>query len=115
METPASGKGDALQLMLLRSDELHSSLLSRVQGYPFRPIARAEAAFAMCSISLEHAASLRLLVASGHNTSAIGLVRLQFESLTRAMWLFYVADEMAVQKLMAPLTPGNEKVAKNLP
>lgn len=69
----------------------------------------------MCSVSLEHATSLRVLMASGLPTSAVGLMRLQFEALTRAMWLLYAASDSAISKLMVPLTVESEQAAKNLP
>jgi len=31
-------------------------------------------------------------------------MRLQFEALTRAIWLQYAASDMAIEKLGAPLT-----------
>jgi hypothetical protein len=42
-------------------------------------------------------------------------MRLQFEALTRAMWLQYAASDLAIEKLSAPLTIESEKAAKNLP
>ena len=43
------------------------------------------------------------------------LMRLQFEALTRAMWLIYAANDGAIAKLLAPLTTESEQAAKNLP
>jgi hypothetical protein len=111
----ARNADDALRLMLHRSDELHEALLGRVKGSPSDPSPRGEAAFLMCSVSLEHAVGVRVLVANRCYTAAIGLMRLQFESLTRAMWLLYVAREAAIAKLTVPLTPSGEQSAKNLP
>lgn len=50
----------------------------------------------MCSVALEHGMSLRALMAMGLPTSAVGLMRLQFEALTRAMWLQYAASDLAI-------------------
>lgn len=69
----------------------------------------------MCSVALEHAVSLRALMTLGLPTSAVSLMRLQFEALTRAMWLIYAANDGAIAKLMAPLTTESEQAAKNLP
>nr|WP_223302634.1 hypothetical protein [Halotalea alkalilenta] len=56
-----------------------------------------------------------LLMALGMPTSAVGLMRLQFKALTRAMWLIYAAPETAIEKRSAPLTREAEQAAKNLP
>lgn len=48
-------------------------------------------------------------------TSAVSLMRLQFEALTRAMWLIYAASDAAIAKLSAPLSLEAEQGAKNLP
>jgi hypothetical protein len=76
---------------------------------------RDKAVAGFCAVSLEHAAGLRTLVAGGYHTSAISLMRLQFEALARAMWLLYVANDAAIARLTAPLTRDNEQAAKNLP
>lgn len=106
---------DPLEVMLRRSDELHEALLHLLDGVAFDPSPRGEAAFGMCSVALEHGLSLRALMAMGLPTSAVGLMRLQFEALTRAMWLQYAASDQAIQKLTAPLTNQTELAAKNLP
>ena len=69
----------------------------------------------MCSVSLEHAESFKILLASRNFTSAIGLLRLQFECLVRGMWILYVATDCAVSKLTAELNEKNQKRADNLP
>lgn len=106
---------DTMQQMMLRSDELHEALLSLLDEADFDPAPRGQAALGMCSISLEHAASLRLLMANGLAISAVGLKRMQFEALTRAMWLLYAAPDTAIAKLAAPLTPEGEQAARSLP
>ena len=106
---------DPLEVMLRRSDELHEALLHLLDGVAFNPSPRGEAAFGMCSVALEHGLSLRGMMAMGLPTSAVGLMRLQFEALTRAMWLQYAANDLAIEKLTAPLTPESELAAKNLP
>jgi len=69
----------------------------------------------MCSVSLEHAESFKILLASRNFTSAIGLLRLQFESLVRGMWVLYAASETALSKLTAELSEERQKRANNLP
>lgn len=48
-------------------------------------------------------------------TTAIGVARMQFEALCRAMWLLYAALDAEVAVATALLTPEAEKEAKNLP
>jgi len=69
----------------------------------------------MCSVAFEHAESLKILLASHNFTSAIGILRLQFESLVRAMWVFYIASDIAISKLTAELNDNNAKRAGKLP
>lgn len=69
----------------------------------------------MCSVALEHAESFKILLASRNFTSAIGLLRLQFECLVRGMWVLYAATDIAVGKLTAELNEDNQKRADCLP
>jgi hypothetical protein len=115
MENADQITNDPLERMLRRSDELHERLLALLDDAEFDGSPRGEAAFGMCFVALEHGTALRTLIALGLPTSAVSLMRLQFEALTRAMWLMYAASEQAIRKLLAPLTLESEKAAKSLP
>jgi hypothetical protein len=106
---------DPLERMLRRSDDLHERLLALLDDAEFDGSLRGEAAFGMCFVALEHGTALRAVMALGLPTSAVSLMRLQFEALTRAMWLIYAASDQAIAKLLAPLTQESEQAAKNLP
>jgi hypothetical protein len=106
---------DPLDTILRRSDDLHQELARRVPDDSIEESDRFNATLGMCSVSLEHAHGLRALIANGCPTSAISLLRLQFESLTRAMWILYVAQDTEIKRLTGPLTPTEEQAAKNLP
>jgi len=69
----------------------------------------------MCSVAFEHAESVKMLIASGNFTSAIGLVRLQYEALVRGTWLLYAAPDSAVSKLLVELSHDNAPRNENLP
>tara|TARA_R110001583_G_scaffold172997_1_gene326805 strand:- start:181 stop:705 length:525 start_codon:yes stop_codon:yes gene_type:complete len=69
----------------------------------------------MCSVSLEHAESFKILLSSRNFTSAISLLRLQFECLVRGIWVLYAASETALIKLTAELNKESQKVANKLP
>jgi hypothetical protein len=106
---------EALERMLHRSDALHARVLSLLGDAPFDGSPRGEAAFGMCFLALEHATALRTLMALRQPTSAVSLLRLQFEALVRALWVIYAASDTAVAKLLAPLTQESAQAAKNLP
>lgn len=69
----------------------------------------------LCGVAFEHAESVKILLASGNFTSATGLLRLQYEALVRAMWVFYAASDRIVSKMMSDLTTESARVANNLP
>ncbi|MCY1294975.1 hypothetical protein D9M68_407310 [compost metagenome] len=56
-----------------------------------------------------------MLVAAGQYTSAAALLRLQFESLVRALWLQYVASDDDVQLVVNELTDDSAKEASRQP
>lgn len=105
----------ALDQMMKRSDELYVAIIDLLNDVPVYPGERNEAAMVACGIAFEHALGLRVLLESGCPTSSVSMLRLQFEALTRAMWLLYAASDLAVEKLTAPLTLETEKVANKLP
>lgn len=101
--------------LLKRSAELESKLLKFLVPKPYYDTERIISSRIMSSIAFEHAESARMLIATGNFTSAIALVRLQYEALVRAMWLFYSATDQAVSKLMCELTSESASKANNLP
>lgn len=101
--------------MLKRSAELEKVLTDLLKITYLDNSARAESSNIMCSVSFEHAESAKILLATRNFTSALGLLRMQYESLVRAMWLYYAASDIAVSKLMASLTNESAKRANKLP
>ncbi len=69
----------------------------------------------LCGVVFEHAESVKILLASENFTSATGLVRLQYEALVRALWIFHAASDLVVGKMMSELTAESARVANNLP
>lgn len=106
---------DSLAKLLDRSELLLETILGNLDDAEFDSTSRGESIFRMCSVSLEHGASIRILVASTHPASIVGLLRMQFEAQTRAMWLLYAASDAAVSKLAAPLNARSQQAAKSLP
>lgn len=105
----------SLEYILQRSNELDEAISSLLNSGTFVSSERCTATLTMCDISQEHAHSFRLLTAVGNLTSAVSLMRLQFEALTRAMWLLYAASDSAIAKLQAPLSEQTEKAAIQQP
>ncbi len=108
----------ALARALARADELDEALMRAIDAAHFRAYdnsARIAVSVSATSVALEHGRALRVLVADGLPTAAISLLRLQHEALTRALWLLYAADDLAINKLTAPLTKEAEVAAGKLP
>ena len=68
-------------------------------------------AFQAGLLSLEHAAGALVLIGQGFYPSAITLMRVQFESLVRGIWLLHTASDTWVDKLSEPLTMESAKRA----
>lgn len=111
----ARSNAESLDRLLDRSDELHQAILDILADAPMEASARSEASAGMCSLAFEHAEAIRLLMGSGCATSAISLVRLQFEAVTRAMWLLYAATNEQAHSLIQELNGQSARAEKNLP
>jgi len=98
-----------------RSIELERILVAFLNMDLFEDSDRLTVTRIVCSISLEYANSARILIEAGNFTSAIGLMRLQYEAIVRAVWLLYAATDTAVSKLAVELTPESEQKASNMP
>lgn len=118
MTAHADATPQALARALARADELDKALMSAIDAAHFRAYddsARIAASVSAASVALEHGRALRALVADGLPTAALSLMRLQHEALTRALWLLYAADDIAISKLTAPLSKEAEVAAGKLP
>ncbi|MEH6625431.1 MAG: hypothetical protein V7739_03225 [Motiliproteus sp.] len=104
-----------MEQTLKRSTELHGAILKVLEDAVHDDSERVSACLTMSDITLEHAFSLRALFEVGAFTSGASLLRVQFESLTRAMWLFYAAHDNHLSKLTAPLSLETEHSAGNIP
>lgn len=99
----------------MRSAELETTLI-KFFGLPtFNSSDRLIVSRTMCGVAFEHAESVKMLIASGNFTSALGLVRLQYEALVRGMWLLYAASDDAVAKLMNEFSRESVGNSEKLP
>ena len=73
---------------------------SFVNGLLLHPAAqqskRTEGARILCAVVMEHALSIKILMHANAFTSALGLLRLQYEALVRAHWLIFAASDIMV-------------------
>ncbi len=94
-------------------------LEDRLSGYFTLPLinasSRLRATQALASLGFEHARSLKHLVAAGLYTSAAALLRVQYESLVRALWVLYVAKDGQADLMLAELTHETAKQASKIP
>jgi len=100
--------------LFIRSIEFEREIVEffSLTGYDNTP--RAQAARILCSVTHEHAESLKMILHAGNATSASGLMRLQIEALTRAYWVYFAATDNEVSKLMAELTHDAAKRANKM-
>jgi hypothetical protein len=69
----------------------------------------------MCDVSIEHAHSLQNLMNIGNCTSAMSMLRLQFDALTRAVWMLWGATDNKVERIMQELTVDTANAYNGLP
>jgi hypothetical protein len=104
--------------LLRRSDELEDEILAILKSTPESPgelSARMDAAAGLAGAAIEHGQSIRVLVGASLVTSAICLMRPQFEALTRSVWAMYAASDTEIERMQAHLTLESEKKAGKLP
>ena len=106
---------ETLDTLIDKSLALYSAISDILGDIGIYDLDRAEACYRLCSLSFEHGSSVLLLAANGNDVSSASMIRLQFEALVRGMWAWYAATDLAVSKLLAPLTSEAVQAAKNLP
>ena len=68
---------------------------------------RARICFALCKAATEHAISQRVLIEAGLHGTALGLIRLQFETVVRAAWTLHGAKDDWLLKFSTPVPDGD--------
>ena len=101
--------------LLRRSDELSAELGIFIGIRPYDESARIKSSCILCGVSLEHAGGVRVLINSGTFTSALGVLRMQYEALVKAVWAFYAASDNMIGKLQSDLNTGSVNWADNIP
>jgi hypothetical protein len=79
---------EKLRNLIIRSTEFNQEISVILDQVRIPPLPKCRLSMAMAGISFEHADSIRLLVYSKYFTSAMALLRMQFETTARSIWLF---------------------------
>jgi hypothetical protein len=104
-----------LNSLLARSAELEKALMPYIQIQDVPQSDRLTTSRMMCGVAFEHAESVKILIVSGNFTSALGLIRLQYEALLRALWFCYAASDEAISKILRDFTRDNFGKSEKLP
>lgn len=76
---------------------------------------RVDLACNLLNISIEHSGSLKFLFNNGMSISALAIFRCQFESLVRAFWIGYAANDQQVELFNKELSLENVEKSEKLP
>ena len=76
---------------------------------------RLKSFFSYCNISLEHGNAMRILIKNRQLNSAIALLRLQYESLVRSVWIYYLASNDFIYQLNQELSEEYRKLDNKMP
>lgn len=96
--------------LLNRSALLRQAILSTVDHPLADDSPRLLASVDAALLSLEHAEALRTLLQAGMASSAMALMRCQYEAFTRSVWILHCAADEQVELLSLPPETGmNEK------
>lgn len=101
--------------LLRRSDELSAELATFLTLSPYNNSARITSSRMLCGVSFEHAESVRILISTLNFTSSLGVLRMQYEALLKAVWALYAASDNAISKLQSDLSAETAKWADKVP
>ena len=106
---------EKLTALLDRTAAFHEAMRTHASDLiPFED-SRSIVAFQAGLLSLEHATGAFALISIDLMPSAYALMRPQYESLVRGIWLLYAASDTWVEKLGEPLTMETAKRANEGP
>jgi hypothetical protein len=98
-----------LDEMIEGSDRLHAELAGHLAAEHVVTDHRQDLATVLSTLVIEHAHSILLLVIEGKPSSALALVRVQYEALLRATWINFAASEHAIEKCVTSIPPSVTK------
>jgi len=98
-----------------RTTQLHEAVAAHIASLIPYPEKRFVVSFQAGLLSLDHAMGALILIGNGLGTSALSLLRPQYESLVRGIWLLHAATDTWVDKLGEPLTVESARRANEGP
>jgi len=101
--------------LLTKSNQLLREVSPIVAVGPLGNDKRRIGSWIMCDVAIEHADSLQNLMSIGNSTSAVSILRLQFDALTRSVWLLWGATEAKVDRIMQKLSVDTPNADNGLP
>lgn len=101
--------------LLHQSDELATELSALMELPPYDNSPRIISSHTLCGVSFEHSESVRILISTGNFTSSLGVLRMQYEALVKAIWALYAASDNSISKLQSNLNAENAKWADRIP
>lgn len=104
-----------LSTALHRTAQFHEAVADHVNRLAPFPEKRFVVSFQAGLLSLDHARGTLMLIGNGLGTSALSLLRPQYESLVRGIWLLHAATDNWVDKLSEPLTVESARRANEGP
>ena len=95
-----------MHLILERSEQLDSEIISRFT--PYKSTNNKDQITQICSdLSFQHAKSLRVLYDLELDGTATAILRMQFESVVRLMWLHFSAPDSFIQSYSGSISVDN--------
>lgn len=98
-----------LEEMIEGSERLHAELAGHLDAESIVTDHRQDLASVLATLVIEHSHSILFLVSEDKPSSALALVRVQYEALLRATWIYFAASDYAVEKCVAAIPPGTTK------
>lgn len=104
-----------IENLLNQSDELSAELATLLGLSTYNSFPRTKTSRTFCGVSFEHSESVRILIRRGNFTSALGVLRMQYEALVKAIWTLYAASDSSIVKLQSNLSIESAKWADRIP
>jgi len=104
-----------MEKLLIESSALLNEINPIIAIGPNQNNKRWSGSWVMCDVAIEHAHSLQHLMSIGNCTSAISLLRLQFDALTRAIWMLWGATDKKIERIMQDLSVDTANADNGLP
>jgi len=101
--------------LLANSTKLLNEVNPIIALGPYDNQKRTIGSWVICDVALEHSHSIQTLMALGNYTSAISIIRLQFDALTRSVWMLWAATDTKVERIMQNLTVESSNADNGLP